>query len=126
MRAHVLIVDDNVANLVALRTTLKSFAVQVHEALSGNEALSILLRQKIDLVFMDVRMPHMDGYETANCMRGMDEYKDIPIIFVTGNDSEDIPKTSLLAKTKHIFKPINKDEIAKVISETIFPGVNYV
>ncbi|WP_243372386.1 response regulator [Geotalea sp. SG265] len=86
MRTHtvsILLVDDREENLTALEALLGDLGLAMVKALSGNEALRLALRQDFALVLMDVQMPKMDGFETAELMRANPKTRHIPIIFVT-------------------------------------------
>ena len=79
----ILIVDDKPANLLALRKLLGRPGLNIVEATGGNDALSLILEYDFALILLDVQMPDMDGFETAELIRGNEETKHIPIIFVT-------------------------------------------
>lgn len=90
MKQSILIVDDQKANLVALEATLGELDnVEIIAATSGPEALSILLKQEVALVLLDVQMPGMDGFEVAGYMRQRPKTRHIPIIFLTAINKED-------------------------------------
>jgi response regulator RpfG family c-di-GMP phosphodiesterase len=88
-RASILLVDDMEDNLAALEAVLGSLNEPLVRARSGEEAMKALLRQKFAVVLLDVRMPGMDGFETASNIKRLDQTKDVPIIFLTGTDSDD-------------------------------------
>jgi PAS domain S-box-containing protein len=85
--ARILLVDDQEANLVALEATLKDLNQGLVRAKSGQEALRLLLQQDFALILLDVRMPDMDGFETAELIRKRQKSRDTPIIFITAADS---------------------------------------
>jgi CheY-like chemotaxis protein len=91
---NILLVDDRPENLITLEGILDSPELNIHTANSGNEALGMLLENDYALVLMDVQMPGMDGFETAEIMRSNDRTKQIPIIFVT----------AISKQRRHIFK----------------------
>ncbi|MGY1435684.1 response regulator [Streptomyces reniochalinae] len=82
--AGVLLVDDMEDNLVALEAVLSTLHVPLARAASGAEAVTVLEREEIALVLLDVAMPGMDGFETARCLKRSDHTKDLPVIFLTG------------------------------------------
>lgn len=90
----ILLVDDRPENLITLEGILESPELDIYKANSGNEALGILLEHDFALVLMDVQMPGMDGFETAEIMRSNEKTKQIPIIFVT----------AISKQRKHIFR----------------------
>ncbi|MER7171105.1 response regulator [Streptomyces mesophilus] len=87
-RASILLVDDMEDNLTALEAVLGSLNEPLVRARSGEEAMKALLRQPFAVVLLDVRMPGMDGFETAANIKRLDQTKDIPIIFLTGTDAD--------------------------------------
>ncbi|MGW0834223.1 response regulator [Streptomyces prunicolor] len=87
-RASILLVDDMEDNLVALEAVLGSLNEPLVRARSGEEAMKALLRQRFAVVLLDIRMPGMDGFETAANIKRLDQTKDVPIIFLTGTDSD--------------------------------------
>ncbi|MCI3930635.1 response regulator [Streptomyces sp. AN091965] len=86
--ASILLVDDMEDNLVALEAVLGSLNEPLVRARSGEEAMKALLRQRFAVVLLDVRMPGMDGFETASNIKRLDQTKDVPIIFLTGTDND--------------------------------------
>jgi CheY-like chemotaxis protein len=87
-RANILLVDDMEDNLIALEAVLGSLNEPLVRARSGEEAMRALLRQRFAVVLLDIRMPGMDGFETAANIKRLDQTKDVPIIFLTGTDTD--------------------------------------
>ncbi|WP_030677879.1 two-component system response regulator [Streptomyces rimosus] len=87
-RAGILLVDDMEDNLAALEAVLGSLGEPLVRARSGEEAMKALLRQEFAVVLLDILMPGMDGFETASNIKRLDQTKDIPIIFLTGTESD--------------------------------------
>ena len=85
-RLEVLLVDDTERNLIALEAILSDLDARVVKARSGAEALRFMLRQDFALVLLDVRMPGMNGFETAELIRARDRSRQTPIIFLTAYD----------------------------------------
>ena len=107
----ILIVDDKPANLLALRKALERPGLNIVEATSGNNALALLLEYNFALILLDVQMPDMDGFETAELMRGNEETKHIPIIFVTAISKEQkyVFKGYDKGAVDYLFKPLDPD-----------------
>jgi PAS domain S-box-containing protein len=84
---NILLVDDNPANLVSLETILQAPDRNLVRAFSGGEALKFLVNKDAAVILLDVRMPDMDGLETAALIRRRERTRDIPIIFLTAHDS---------------------------------------
>ncbi|MEU0521154.1 response regulator [Streptosporangium sp. NPDC006007] len=86
-RAKILLVDDREENLIALEAILSSLDLVPVRARSGEEALKALLNTEFALILLDVRMPGMDGFETASHIKRRERTRNIPIIFLTVVDS---------------------------------------
>jgi len=88
-RPKILIVDDRPENLYALQKLLANLEVNVLQALSGEEALGLTLEHEFCVAILDVQMPHMDGYELAELLRGNQSTATLPIIFVSAVYSDE-------------------------------------
>lgn len=86
-RVNILLVDDQPANLVALEAMLQGLGQNLVKAESGREALKWLLSHEFAVVLLDVKMPDMDGFETATLIRQRDKSRHTPIIFLTAADT---------------------------------------
>lgn len=106
---NILVVDDNPANLIAMESLLKQVNAKVITASSGNEALSLLLRHQFALILLDVQMPDMDGFETAELMSNIEMSRQIPIIFVTAFEKNELQafKGYDLGAVDYLYKPID-------------------
>ena len=83
---RILLVDDKQANLLALSAVLAPLGYELVTTSSGEEALRVLLRDDVALIILDVRMPSLDGFETAELIRGRPRTAHIPLIFLTAED----------------------------------------
>ena len=83
---NILLVDDQPANLLALEAMLQGLGQNLVKAESGREALKWLLTHDFAVILLDVKMPDMDGFETAALIRERDKSRDTPIIFLTAAD----------------------------------------
>jgi signal transduction histidine kinase len=114
---RILLVDDIESNLVALEALLGSPSVTITRARSGQEAIGALGGDEFALILLDVRMPDMDGFETATAIRQAESTRSIPIIFVTahGKTQQELAKAYALGASDFIEKPIDPDALrAKV------------
>jgi PAS domain S-box-containing protein len=110
-RAGILIVDDQEGNLRVLEGLLEDLGVDIVTARSGEQALSSLLEREFAVILLDVRMPIMDGFETAEMIRKRRRSRHIPIIFVTAvdDDVEHMAKGYSVGAVDYIMKPLNGD-----------------
>ncbi len=106
--ANVLIVDDDPAKLVALRAVLAPLGENLVEARSGADALRHLLKKDFAAILLDVRMPIMNGFETAEMIRQRPASELTPIIFVTALDQAetDMGRGYELGAVDFVFSPI--------------------
>src|ERR1700687_5642844 len=104
----ILIVDDDSTKRFALKTILAPLGEDVVEASSGPDALRQLLRQEFAVVLLDVRMPVMDGFETAQLIRLRPRSELTPIIFVTalGQAETDMGRGYDLGAVDFVFAPV--------------------
>ncbi|HKP62413.1 MAG TPA: response regulator [Polyangiales bacterium] len=106
--ADILVVDDNPANVVAIEAALGELGARVARAHSGEEALRILLERDFALILLDVKMPTMDGFETARMIRARRRSSHTPIIFITahGRDDREVHAAYALGAVDFLFKPV--------------------
>src|SRR3981081_1007252 len=104
----VLMVDDDATKRFALKTILAPLGENIVEASSGPDALRQLLRQEFAVVLLDVRMPVMDGFETAQLIRQRPRSELTPIIFVTalGQTETDMGRGYDLGAVDFVFAPV--------------------
>ncbi len=109
-KAKILLVDDRPDNIVVLQKLLKSVPVEIHSAISGNDALSLMLRNEYAVVLVDVQMPEMDGFELVGLMRENPSTTSIPVIFVTAINIEKqyIYQGYDVGATDYLLKPVDK------------------
>jgi two-component system sensor histidine kinase/response regulator len=105
----ILLVDDKPENLVALEELLRQPDRRLVRASSGNEALRLLLKHDFAVVLLDVEMPDMDGYETAQLMRSAERTRTVPIVFVTAGDrsEERIFRGYEAGAVDFLYKPVD-------------------
>ena len=106
-RARVLVVDDDERNLLAVQNVLEDLA-DVVVASSGEEALRHLLKEEFAVILLDVFMPGMDGYETAQIIRGREQTKRIPIVFLSAvnKETKHLIRGYTMGAVDYVFKPV--------------------
>src|SRR5204862_6421836 len=107
-KVNVLLVDDDATKRFALRTILAPLDENIVEASSGADALRQLLRNEFAVVLLDVRMPIMDGFETAQLIRQRPRSELTPLIFVTALDQAetDMGRGYNLGAVDFVFAPV--------------------
>ncbi|MDR1618443.1 MAG: response regulator [Treponema sp.] len=109
---HILLAEDIEINRLIMRELLAETRAGIDEAADGKEALDLFIANpgRYDLVFMDVQMPNMDGYEASRRIRAFNrsDAADVPIIALTANAyREDIEKARAAGMNGHLAKPVD-------------------
>ncbi|KAL4491274.1 hypothetical protein ABPG72_021660 [Tetrahymena utriculariae] len=126
-KTNLLIVDDTIFNIMALKTILKNVNNLVFdEAYNGQQAIEKVLQKKnYDLIFMDINMPVLDGFEATQAITKLIEQRKIPfttIIVVSAfNDESDRQRSFQSGAKAHIDKPVTLDNIYKAIRTVKLP-----
>jgi CheY-like chemotaxis protein len=117
--ASIMVVEDEPINMMLITEVLKKMGFEVIKALNGKQALEILPHYEPVLIFMDVNMPEMDGYDTTRLIRQMPEpFCKIPIIALTADAmQEDKEKCIAVGMNDYISKPFRLDEIEEVLKK---------
>ena len=117
-KASILMVDDTPENLVALEAVLSDLGQNIVKARSGEEALRLLLRQEFAVILLDVNMPGLSGFETAEMIRQRKSTERIPIIFVSAISTSDthLFKGYSLGAVDYIFTPVIPDVLRSKVN----------
>src|SRR5262249_12388547 len=118
-KINILLVDDNPSNLLALETILQAPDRNLVRASSGEEALRFLLDEDAAVILLDVRMPDLDGFDTAALSRGRDPTRGVPIIFLTAYDDAGDSRISTgysLGAVDYIIKPIDPEALKSKVA----------
>lgn len=108
-KVDILIVDDIKENHLVMESVLNDEDINIVKALSGEEALTLCMSHSFAVILMDVQMPGMDGFETADILRSIEKTKNIPIIFVTAisKEKKSISRGYEIGAVDYLFKPID-------------------
>ncbi len=108
-RAKLLLVDDRPENLLALEAILEPLGQELVRAGSGEEALRRLLQDEFAAILLDVQMPGMDGFQTAELIKGRERTRHIPILFLTAisKDAEHIFRGYRTGAVDYLMKPFD-------------------
>lgn len=114
---HALIIDDSAAIRKQLELELRDAGITSDFAASGEEALEKTANNQYDLVFLDIIMPGIDGYETCKAMRSTPEYKKTPIIMLSGKTSPlDEVQGVIAGATTYLTKPVKSDKLQETLN----------
>jgi CheY-like chemotaxis protein len=111
---HILIAEDDEVNFKLLESFLSKTNAKILWAKNGVEAVDISIKDQLDIVLMDIRMPEMDGISATKLIRKY--YPELPIIAQTAYTSEeDIEKIMKSTINEYMAKPINGKELMKIL-----------
>lgn len=119
MQPKILIVDDREDNLLSMETILEPEGYKTVRANSGRNALKILLTEfDFALILMDVKMPNLNGFETASLIYEREKLRHIPIIFITANNygEENIFRGYKAGAVDYVYKPVNPELLKAKVS----------
>jgi len=120
MRKKALVIDDNGNNLELEKDLLEVAGFEVLKAENASSGIAIALKNKPDIIIMDVRLPDMRGTEAARILRHDEETRNIPIVFVTASVmAEGKEEINAIPNSGFIGKPIDTRTFADKISEFI-------
>jgi PAS domain S-box-containing protein len=114
----ILVVDDNEINILIAKRILSKWGLEIDSAINGYEAIDKIMTERYELVFMDIKMPGIDGFETTGIIRDINDryYKEVPIIALTASTlKNDHFKFVECGMNGHVLKPFNPEEIKKLL-----------
>jgi signal transduction histidine kinase/FixJ family two-component response regulator len=116
--ANILLVDDRPENLFSLKAILERPEYRLVTATSGEEALSIALRETFAVALIDIAMPGMNGLDVAVHLKDLERSRDIPIIFVTafGDDPQEIHRAYSAGGVDYLVKPLDAEIVRKKVA----------
>jgi len=110
MKARILYIEDNEQNLYLVTFLLKTKDYEVLQAQEGQEGIDLAIREKPDLILLDIQLPSMDGYTVAQVLRSNPDLAQTPIVALTSYAmAGDREKALASGCTGYIEKPINPD-----------------
>lgn len=117
----ILIVEDSSTTRALIKAIIEEMGdFQTVEARSGFDALKLLPTQEFDLIITDINMPDINGLELINFMKNNPKYRDLPLIIVsTERSEEDKERGMALGAVAYITKPFNAKELQEVIKQVI-------
>ena len=117
-RVKLLLVDDRQENLLALQAILEPLGQTLILAHSGEEALKCVLQHEFACILLDVQMPEMNGFDTAQIIKSREKSRYIPIIFLSAINKEDsyVFKGYSMGAVDYVFKPFNPDVLRSKVA----------
>ena len=118
----VLIVEDNPKNMILENDLLELAGFKVFQAFNAEVGIDLAIKEKPDVIVMDVRLPDMRGTEVVKVMRQNEEISHIPVVFVTASVmAEGVEEVKAIPNSIYISKPINTltfaDEVEKAMRD---------
>ncbi len=121
----VMIIDDSKTIRRSAESLLKKEGCQVVTATDGFEALAKITANKPDLIFVDIMMPRLDGYQTCALIKHNKEFKNTPVIMLSSKDSIfDRARGRIVGSDKYLTKPFTKDDLLGAIKEYVLDVQN--
>ncbi|HEX2198497.1 MAG TPA: response regulator [Burkholderiales bacterium] len=112
---NLLLVDDDPKNLFALSALLEDLGAALHCARSGEEALREVLKRDFAAILLDVRMPGIDGFETAAAIRSVEHLRRTPIIFLSAHADRRARQRDPLCL--FVDKPVDPERIRQLVKK---------
>jgi twitching motility two-component system response regulator PilG len=114
----VMVIDDSKTIRRTAETLLKKAGCDVVTAIDGFEALAKITDQNPDVIFIDIMMPRLDGYQTCALIKKNNNYKNTPVILLTSKDGLfDRARGRIVGSDRYLTKPFTKDELLGAIKE---------
>ena len=118
-KEKILVIDDDVV-FNSITEIMLSDEYDILIAQSGKEALTLLIKQKPDLILLDIMMPEMDGWETFGKIKGITLLNDVPIAFLTSVSKEEgLEHAKRVGAVGYFTKPIRIEEIIEGIEKIL-------
>lgn len=116
----VLIVDDSDIIRKVMKTFFEDFNIEVITCNNGLLGIKKTTEENPDLIFLDINMPGMNGYDTLKVIKTMEQTKNIPVVVITSlNIQKDIDDLMSMEASRVIFKPLKKEEIMEVFEDIL-------
>ncbi len=116
----ILVVDDSKTIRRTAETLLSKEGCQVFTAIDGFDALSKIADHQPDLIFVDIMMPRLDGYETCSLIKHNKMFKETPVIMLSSKDGLfDRARGRIVGSEQYLTKPFTKDELLGAVSNQV-------
>lgn len=114
----VLVVDDSATIRRSAETMLANAGYEVVTAENGFEALSKITRHRPDLIFVDIMMPRLDGYQTCAIIKNNNEFRHTPVVMLTSKDGLfDKARGRVVGSDQYLTKPFTREELLGAVKQ---------
>ncbi len=116
----VMIIDDSKTIRRTAETLLQREGCQVVSAVDGFDALSKIVDSNPDIIFVDIMMPRLDGYQTCALIKNNQNYQNVPVIMLSSKDGLfDQAKGKIVGSDQYLTKPFSKEELFEAINNHV-------
>ncbi len=117
LNVKVMVIDDSKTIRRSAETLLKKAGCEVVTAIDGFEALAKITEHKPDIIFVDIMMPRLDGYQTCALIKNNQAFKGTPVIMLSSKDSIfDRARGRIVGSEKYLTKPFSKEDLINAIT----------
>ena len=117
LNVKVMVIDDSKTIRRSAETLLKKAGCEVITAIDGFEALAKITEHKPDIIFVDIMMPRLDGYQTCALIKNNQTFKTTPVIMLSSKDSIfDRARGRIVGSEKYLTKPFSKEDLINAIN----------
>ena len=117
LNVKVMVIDDSKTIRRSAETLLKKVGCEVVTAIDGFEALAKITEHKPDIIFVDIMMPRLDGYQTCALIKNNQSFKATPVIMLSSKDSIfDRARGRIVGSEKYLTKPFSKEDLINAIT----------
>ncbi len=117
LNVKVMVIDDSKTIRRSAETLLKKVGCEVVTAIDGFEALAKITQHKPDIIFVDIMMPRLDGYQTCALIKNNQNFKSTPVIMLSSKDSIfDRARGRIVGSDKYLTKPFSKEDLINAIT----------
>ena len=119
-RVRILIIDDSKTIRRTAEALLTKAGYEVLTATDGFEALAMIADHEPDIIFVDIMMPRLDGYQTCALIKRHSKFKDTPVIMFSSKDGLfDRAKGRIVGSDQYLTKPFTKEELLEAVKQHI-------
>ena len=117
-KLRILVVDDSATIRRSAETMLSKEGCEVITAENGFEALSKITRHHPDLIFVDIMMPRLDGYQTCAIIKNNAEFRNTPVVMLTSKDGLfDMARGRVVGSDQYLTKPFTREELLGAVKQ---------